>query len=105
MANYRKNYPETVKLLEASHKQRMEEWELKYPANPQQFIKTRLQQFLEETANIDFDAQLIEKNGKKYFSNPAYEQKSNRWKLAFRAGKEVIEPARRFVQQWIEEIK
>lgn len=105
IANYKKNYPEMMKSLEAANKQRLAEWENKYPANQQLFIKTRLQQFLEETGNIDFGAQLVEKNGKKYFVNPAYEHMGNRWKLAFRAGKEVVEPARAFVQKWIDEIK
>lgn len=105
IANYRKNYPEMVKSLEASYKQQLAEWETKYPTNQQLFIKERLQQFMDETANIDFSAQLIEKNGRKYFVNPTYEHKGNRWKLAFRAGKEVVEPARAFVQGWMAEIK
>jgi len=105
LANYKKNYPEMIKSMEASNQQRLADWEAKYPADKLVFIKERLKQFLEETSNIDFNAQLIEKNGKKYFTNPAYEHKGNRWKLAFRAGKEVVEPARVFVQGWIAEIK
>jgi len=105
IANYKKTYPEMVKSLEASNQQRLAEWEIKYPAKQDVFIKQRLQQFMAETENIDYNAQLTEKNGKKYFVNPAYEHSSNRWKLAFRAGKEVIEPARAFVKSWLEEIK
>ena len=105
LAEYKKNYPEMMKSVEASNKQRLAEWETKYPANQLLFVKERLKQFMEETGNIDFNAQLIEKNGKKYFVNPAYEHKGNRWKLAFRAGKDVVEPARAIVQSWIEEIK
>lgn len=105
IASYKKNYPELVKSIEASNKQRLEEWEAKYPVNKMLFVKERLKQFLEETNGIDFAAQLTEKNGKKYFVNPDYEHKGNRWKLAYRAGKEVVEPARAFVQGWIEEIK
>lgn len=105
MAIYKKNYPEMLKSVEAATRQRLTAWEQQYPANQLEFVKLRLLQFLEETANIDFEAVLIEKNGRKYFANPLYEHKSNRWKLAFRAGKEVIEPARAFVQKWIDEIK
>jgi len=105
LANYKENYPEMMKSVEAANKQQLADWEAKYPANHQLFVKARLQQFMQETANIDFNAQLVEKNGRKYFVNPAYEHMSNRWKLAFRAGKEVIAPAREFVQQWINEIK
>jgi hypothetical protein len=105
LVNYKKNYAEMLKSVEASNQQRLSEWEFKYPANQLLFIKTRLQQFLDETSNIDFNAQLMEKNGKKYFVNPVYEHKGNRWKLAFRAGKEVIEPARTMVKSWLQEIK
>ena len=105
MANYKKNYPETLKSIEASNKQSLQEWEEKYPVNQLRFVKERLKQFMEETSNIDFAAQLTEKNNRKYFVNPTYEHKSNRWKMAYRAGKEVVEPARTFVQGWIDEIK
>ena len=105
MANYKTTYPDMLKSIEASNKQRLEEWEKKYPTNQLLFVKERLKQFMEETSNIDFAAQLIEKNNNKYFVNPAYERKGNRWKLAFRAGKDVVEPARAFVQSWIDEIK
>jgi len=105
-AGYRKGYPELLKSAEASNKQALEEWETKYPANHLLFVKRRLEEFLQTTADIDFNAALIEKNGKKYFVNQEYEkQKGNRWKMAFRAGKEVVLPAREFVQQWIIEIK
>jgi hypothetical protein len=105
LVQYKKNYGEMLKSVEASNKQRLADWDAKYPANQLLFVKERLKQFMEETSNIDFTAQLIEKNGKKYFVNQAYEHKGNRWKLAYRAGKEVVEPARAIVQNWIDEIK
>ena len=40
-----------------------------------------------------------------HFVKKAYEDKSKQWKMAFRAGKEVVEPAREFVQNWVQEIK
>jgi hypothetical protein len=104
--NYKKNYPDMLKSAEASNKQRLQEWEAKYPTNHLLFVKKRLQDFLTNTADIDFDAALTTKNNKSYFVNPLYEkQKGSYWKMAFRAGKEVVLPAREFVQQWLEEIK
>ncbi|MDB5278720.1 MAG: hypothetical protein JWR61_3675 [Ferruginibacter sp.] len=104
--NYKKNYPDMLKSAETSNKQRLQEWEAKYPANQLLFVKKRLQDFLTNTADIDFDAALITKNNKRYFVNPLYEkQKGSYWKMAFRAGKEVVLPAREFVQQWLDEIK
>jgi hypothetical protein len=41
----------------------------------------------------------------KIFVNPVYQRKSNRRKMAYRAGKELVEPARAFAEQWLGEIK
>ena len=102
---YEKNYPQMVKDLDARHESMLKEWETAYPSDANQFIKRRLEEFVKVTRDIDFDAELVTKNGKKIFVNPAYEDKDSRWKMGFRAGKEVVEPARAFVQQWIQEIK
>lgn len=101
IVNYRKNYPVMVNNSEASYKREITDWEAKYPSNHLLFVKQRLQQFLDETKDVDFSAALYEKKGIKYFSNAAYERKSSYWKMVFRAGKEVVEPARTFVQDWI----
>jgi hypothetical protein len=105
IANYRKGYPQLLKDTEAGNQKILAEWEQAYPSNHILFVKKRMQQFLDETKDIDFNTQLIEKNGKKYFVNKAYESKGNRWKMGFRAGKEVVETARAFVQQWMNEIQ
>lgn len=84
----------------------LKNWEEKYPANHLFFIKQHLDRFLEETKDIDFAAALTPKNGKMIFVNPVYEkQKGTYWKMAFRPGREVVEPAREFVQEWLSEIK
>jgi hypothetical protein len=101
---YTKNYPEFVKSTKENYQRQLAEFERKYPANQMLYVKMRLQEFMEETKDIDFGAELVSKNGKKYFVNRAYENKGSRWKMAFRAGKEVVEPAREAVQKWIEEI-
>jgi hypothetical protein len=88
-----------------NYKESLAKWEKEMPANYQGFVKNRLQQFLEQTAGIDFTAELKEHNGKKRFVNPAYQAKSPEWKQAFRAGKEATEAARNFAGQWINEIK
>lgn len=103
--NYERNYPAMAKQIEENNQRMLNEWEEKYPENPMPFVKQRLQQFLDETNDIDFTAELTTKRGFKVFVNPVYERKSNRWKMAFRAGKEVVEPARKFVQDWLAEIK
>ena len=105
LKNYEKNYPGMVKQMEENYQYQLKEWEKKYPESPTPFIKQRLLQFLDETNDIDFSAELKVKNNQKVFVNPAYERKSNRWKMAFRAGKEVVTTSRKFVQDWLVEIK
>jgi hypothetical protein len=68
-------------------------------------VKKRLDEFLTITKDVDFSAVLTTKYNKQVFVNAGYERKDARWKMAFRAGKEVVDPAREFAQQWIEEIK
>lgn len=83
----------------------VKQWETDYPEKSPQLIKVRLQKFLDITNGIDYNAELTERNGKKYFANPKYEAKDGQWKMAFRAGKEVTETARAFAQQWLTELK
>jgi hypothetical protein len=68
------------------------------------FVKQQLLRFLNETKEVDFTAALTTKNGKKVFVNTEYERKPRYWKMAFRAGKEVIIPARALAEDWINEI-
>lgn len=105
IVNYTNAYEEMVKSNQENYDRQIKAWEEKYPSNHLLYIKTRLQQFLDETASIDFDAELVTKGNKQYFVNRAYESKGNRWKLAFRAGKDVVTSARKFAQQWMNEIK
>lgn len=91
--------------LEYYNKQ-VSEWEKEYPVNnPKPMIKNWLQNFLDKTSTIDFNAQLKDVKGKKLFVNPDYEKKDYQWKLFFRAGKETIDAARKFSQNWLNELK
>lgn len=105
LANYRRNYEPSLKMNEQNNKRLLAAWEAAYPVNHLAFVKKRLQQFLEETDDIDFNAALTEKNGVKYFVNSVYEGRGNRWKMAFRAGKEAVETARAQAAQWVLEIQ
>jgi len=68
-------------------------------------ITNQLQQFLNLSATVDFNAQTVKKGDKLVFVNPAYESKSASWKLCFRSGKEAVSGARKFAQQWLNEMK
>jgi hypothetical protein len=102
---YAKNFEMMKKAMQEGYDREIKLWEEKYPADHLQYIRGRLESFLEATEDIDFSAQLFEKKGMKYFSNPQYERKDNRWKMAFRAGKDAVEAGRAFAKQWIAEIK
>jgi len=88
-----------------SYNERMKQWEAGYPETVNQFIIGRLQKMLDATKDIDYNAELVDKWGKKRFANPAYESKNTEWKQGFRAGKEITESARAFAQKWLEELK
>lgn len=102
---YTKNYEEMKKMMQQSYDNSIKDWEAKYPANHLLYIKVKLKDFLDATEGVDFNAQLVEKNGKKYFVNPEYERKGSRWKMVFRAGRDAVETARAFASQWMSEIK
>lgn len=104
IASYAKNYPDMLKMIDLQHQSKIEQWEKEFPDNHLLFVKERLEMFMKETKNIDFDAALQVKNGKKYFVNIEYERKSNYWKMAFRAGREVVLTAREYVADWISTI-
>lgn len=87
------------------YKRNVERWEKDYPTDAKVIIKQRLQKLLEVTADIDYDAELKEKYGKKVFVNATYERKPDEWKMGFRAGKEVTETTRAFVEKWLAELK
>lgn len=88
-----------------TYKAQVAEWEKTYPLNnPKPMIKSWINEFLEKSKDIDFNAQLKTEKGKQIFVNPTYERKDYQWKLYFRAGKEPVETARTFAQQWLKEL-
>lgn len=103
--NYADSYNQMLETNQQVYAQQLRDWELNFPANENLFVQKRLVLFLEETKDIDYNAALTEKNGKKIFVNEFYEHKGNYWKMAFRAGKDVAEPSREYVQHWLNEIK
>ena len=60
---------------------------------------------LEVTSDLNYDAQLVDRNGKKVFADAALEAKPDQWKLAFRAGKPATEAARAFAQRWLSDLQ
>ena len=89
------------------YKRRMAEWEKKYPADPKPMIVSRLKQFLDMSATVDFTAKVVpSKNNPKtmVFANPAFEDKDSQWKMMYRAGKPAVDAARAAAQDWLKAI-
>ena len=90
-----------------NEKQKAEKTQKDYEAmmNYNSRIRHHLEQFLQASANVDFNAQLI-KNGKyMIFANPAYEHKPEEWKVYYRCGREAVSGARKFAQDWLAKLK
>lgn len=80
-------------------------FEEKYPADYKVMLKKRLQQVLDITSDVDYNAELKEQYKKKVFVNPVYEKKPAGWKLAYRAGKETTDLVRAEAEKWLKELK
>lgn len=90
----------------ADYEAAVKKWDAEYPATPKDLIRKRLQQFLEMSADINFEAELKEDtHGVKHFADWELEQKNEHWKLCFRSGKETVTAARAYAEQWLKEIK
>lgn len=78
-------------------------WEKNFPEDPSVVIKRRLEEYLAIVATVDFNAALTaaDKYGKKKFTNPEYEKKSQEWKAIYRAGKDVNSVVSAFVKEWL----
>lgn len=89
-----------------NYEERLVVFEKVYPANPQTLIALRLHQFLDETRDFPYNAKLLPaQNGKFRFADPQLENKTNLWKLCYRAGREPVEAARTLAAGWLRQIE
>jgi hypothetical protein len=79
-------------------------WKQDYPDDPRPVIVRRLREFMQLSADVDFNATLKTRDGRSVFENPAYQAKSSQWKMCFRAGREATAAARAAVQAWLTEL-
>jgi hypothetical protein len=79
----------------------MDKWAADYPAQPAALIARRLHEFLDVSATVDFSAKLEQRAGRAVFVNPAYQAKSDQWKLCYRAGQPAVTAARSAAQAWL----
>ena len=90
---------------QASFEEALAQWQTSYPPEPKGLIVQRLNQFVALTADVDFDAQLVDKDDRRVFAKPEYEAKSYDWKTCYRAGKPAVAAARDVATQWLAELR
>lgn len=73
--------------------------------NYKSVLRKQLQQFIDQTAGIDFNAQLKQQGDIKVFVNPGYESKPGDWKFYYRCGREYVTSARKFAQDWLKSMQ
>ena len=83
----------------------MKELDKTYPADPRVLIAMRLRRFLDVTKDVDYGAQLVDKDKKKVFADAALEARPAEWKMSFRAGKPATDAARAFAQKWLNDLQ
>lgn len=83
----------------------LKRWETEYPASLNMLVKKRLNDFLELTSSIDYNAKLERRGSKMVFADPALEEKDEFWKACFRSGKPTVDAARAYARQWLSELK
>ena len=104
----RQIYEEQGEKERDQHQMRVAEWEESYPADPRAAIAKRLRGFLEVSAGVDYNAELVEpgrRGGPTKFADPGLEGKSEHWKLCYRAGKPAVDAVRQFVTKWLDELE
>jgi len=99
------NYAREAQSDEEGYKKDLANYEANFPADPKVMIAKRLNEFLEETKGIDYNAQLVSSGGGMMrFADQQYESKTDRWKLCYRAGREPTEAARAFAADWLRQL-
>jgi len=83
----------------------MKEFEKQYPSNVKDLVRKRLQEFLDLTKDMDFNAKLVTVGRVKKFADPKLEAKDELWKRCFRSGEETITAARTYAAGWLKELK
>ena len=83
----------------------MKQLDAVWPADARAMVANRLRRFLDVSRDIAYDAQLIDKDGKKVFADAALEARPKEWKLCFRAGKPATDAARAFALRWLTDLQ
>ena len=84
-----------------AYKGRLAAFEKRWPADSKVIVARRLQEFLDISKDVDFDAKLVPSGRLMRFAEPRYEEKPPIWKLCYRAGRDASTAARGAAQAWL----
>ncbi len=82
----------------------LKEWEEDFPVDPSPVIARRLREFLAMSADVNFDAKVVNRDGRNYFADEQYERKPEEWKICFRAGREATTAAGSAATTWLAQL-
>ena len=68
-------------------------------------LKQRLKNFILLCDDVDFNAKLMTSGSKQQFVDPTYQRKPAEWKFLYRLGKESVQEAKAFAQEWLTDLK
>jgi len=85
-----------------TYRQDLADWEKR--KDIRYLTRVRLQEFLDLSADIDFNARLETRGRLQVFADPAFEAKNSRWKICFRCGREAVEAARAYASAWLQDL-
>ena len=77
----------------------------RYPADPRALVAIALRQFLDLSKDIDFTAQLVERDKKMRFADAALEASPPSGKCCFGPEKPATDAARAFAQKWLADLE
>lgn len=89
-----------VRAREEAQRQLDAQW----PPDPRALVARRLRHFLDVSRDVAYEARLVDRDGRKVFADEALEARPREWKLCFRAGKPATDAARRFAQNWLNDL-
>ena len=94
-------YAEQNKAEQREYEARLQKFNTDYPADANLLVAHRLQEFLDLSATVNFDAKVSDGR----FVDQKYENETGDWKFCYRAGKPAVDAARAFAQSWLKELK
>jgi hypothetical protein len=106
-AQIRQIYEQQAAGEQQRYQQSLAKWGTDYPADPRGLIARRLRAFLDLSAQVDYNAQVVKKGSRALlvFADPTLEAKSQEWKLCYRAGKPAVDAARSFATKWLADLE